>query len=155
MTIDADVMFVNKMPFVISVSQRIVYKTTEWIKNQKAVTLGKALDHVCTFYKKYPFNVQHMNLDLEFKSDKIEKILAEHKCTANWCAAKEHVPRIERKIQTLKGCFRAMRAHLRVYKRLPKVMVKCLVKEVTKFLNVFPTKGIIDSRFSPRMIVQK
>ena len=151
--LDDDLMFVNRMPFLISVSQRIVFTTTEWIMDRKAETIACAISNVCVFYKQHGFQLKQLNCDIEFKHAAIDKVLAEHQCVANWCAAKEHVPRVERRIKTAKARFRAMRSHLRVFKRLPKVMVRRLVSEVTKWLNFFLSKASAIERYSPRMVV--
>ena len=100
--IDADLMFLNKMPFLISVTQRIVFTTIEWIKDGKTPTLANELDHVLTFYKIYGCKVKQLIFDIDFKNKKIEKVLGEHQVMPNWCEAKEHALRIKCRIRMFK-----------------------------------------------------
>ena len=139
--VDVDIFFVNKMPFLGSVSQNIVLTTTEWLPNQKEDTLAKACANICVLYKKYGFRVTTMNLDNQFRNTVIDAAISEHQCEMNYCAASEHVPRIERRIQVIKERVRGMMVTLdNVYPKLPKDMVRALIKEVTKWINVFSTK---------------
>jgi hypothetical protein len=50
--ISVDLMFVNRIPFLVSISRNIKFGTAEMVVNQQSDTLMKALRQVCAVYKK-------------------------------------------------------------------------------------------------------
>ena len=68
------------------------------------------------------------------------------------CGPDEHVPEVERSIQTMKETMRAM-AHGLPYRRLPKVMITELVAMATRCLNGFPKEDGVSEHMSPHSIV--
>ena len=49
-TLSFDIMFVNKLAFVVTVSRHIRFGTTEHVTTRQADVVGKALVGVLTFY---------------------------------------------------------------------------------------------------------
>ena len=150
--LDTDIMWVNKLPFLVTVSHNIDMTTTEYMPDVKGSNIAKAV-LAAARHERNGFHVRTLNADIEYKSDLVDAAIAEKEASFNWCAAKEHVPRVERKIRTLKERMRSAQAHLYVFPRLPSIMVIGIVSEITKWLNVFPTKNSISSVYSPSTIV--
>jgi hypothetical protein len=66
-TIACNIIFVNKIPFFMTISRHIKFGTAEMIKSQKAVTLLKAIKQVKSAYMKQGFNITHLLVDGQFK----------------------------------------------------------------------------------------
>ena len=69
------------------------------------------------------------------------------------CAANEHVPKVERSIRTLKERARTM-CHSLPYERHTKLTTKALAKNITKWVNAFPSNAGISGPYSPANIVE-
>ena len=67
-------------------------------------------------------------------------------------SAKEHVPEIERKIQVIKERVRAVIYSI-PFNSLPTRMLVHTVLFVTKQLNLFPVKGGLSLKLSPKQIM--
>jgi hypothetical protein len=50
-----DVMKVNKMPFLVTISRAIKFGTVEWLKNEKADTILKQITDIRNIYIKRGF----------------------------------------------------------------------------------------------------
>ena len=103
----ADIMFVNKLPFFVTISRNIKFGTTALIPNQKHETLVKAARDVQNINKKRGFTTGAMLMDGQFEG--ISGDLAELRITLNTVARGEHVPEAEQYIRTTKE-----RAFLRI-----------------------------------------
>ncbi len=68
------------------------------------------------------------------------------------CAAREHVPEVERSIRTVKERFRCICAAM-PYTRIPKLMMDNAVASATEWLNTFATNNGVSSTLSPNNIV--
>ena len=98
--IGADIMFVNKRPFFVTISRNIKFGTTVLIANQKLDTLVKAARKVRNIYKKRGFTTAIMLMDGQFEG--ITGDLAEIGITLNTDARDKHVPEAERFIRIIK-----------------------------------------------------
>ena len=99
-TVGADIMFVNKLPFFVTISRNIKFGTAVLITDQKHATLVKAVRDVHNVYKKRGFTIETMLMDGQFEG--ITGDLAEFGITLNTVARGEHVPEAERYIRTIK-----------------------------------------------------
>ena len=88
MTLVADVFFVNKIPFLITLSRKIKCVTVEHIRTCTAAQLSNSLAKVCHLYGRASYNVKVILLDMEFES--VEDMLPET-VRCNFLAAQEHV----------------------------------------------------------------
>ncbi len=70
----------------------------------------------------------------------------------NLASANTHVPEIERKIQVIKEWVRAIIYSIS-FNSLPAWMLVHAVLFVTKQQNLFPVKGGLSSKFSPKQIM--
>ena len=101
-TLAADIFFVNKIPFFITVSQHISFATGDRLPNRNSGTIVSALLRVVALYSKRGFIVAICNMDNEFECIKNLLMKRRHGIQLNICAPDKHVPEIERKIRTVK-----------------------------------------------------
>ncbi len=117
-TLVADVMFVNGLPFLVTSLQGISLVTIEYLKLITAKRLIHTLERVTRIYGKAGFIVQTALMDMEFEKlrDKLPNVIL------NTTAAQEHVGEIKRKIQVVKERTRSTISIL-PYKLLSKLMI--------------------------------
>jgi hypothetical protein len=144
-TLVADVMFVNGLPFLITLSRKINVVTIEYAPSRTATQLASLIQRVAQVYLRAGFRPQTIIMDMEYEKvrDKLPSLVV------NTTAAREHVAEIERKIRLVKECARAIVTTL-PYIRLPKIILVELLHFVVMWLNSFPVKNGISDRFSPR-----
>jgi hypothetical protein len=110
-TLCGDIMFVNRIPFFITISRDIKFGTVEMIANRQQKTLLGAVAQVCKLYKTKGFQVENMLMDGEFEC--LRGDLAALGVALNTTANDEHVGDIERYIRTVKERARS------IYNTLP------------------------------------
>ncbi|KAL7504016.1 hypothetical protein ACHAXN_001720, partial [Cyclotella atomus] len=141
----ADVMFVNGLPFFITLSRGIKLITTEFTPSRTADKLYKALLKVCRFYRRHGFLVVTTLMDMEFK--KVDDISDE--CVINTTAAREHVTDIERCIRFVKDRCRYTIQEVPYKDCMPDSFIIYLVKFVVMWMNAFPSGSGVSTEFSP------
>ena len=109
--IGGDIMFVNTLPFLVTISRGVKFGTSEMLGNQKGKTILDAIKHVITVYIQRGFRITHLMMDGQFETQRAD--LADLKITLNTVSNDEHVPEIERHIRTIKERTRC------VYNTLP------------------------------------
>ena len=149
-TLTADVMFVNEVPFLTTLSRRIRLFTVEHLSSRSAKQLSSSLNKVIQYYKRANFIVNVILMDQEFDKVVDELPMVE----INTSAAREHVGEIERGIRTIKGRCRGVIATLK-YAVLPRQVVIHLIYFVVMWLNNTPNKLGISEKWSPRKIMTK
>jgi hypothetical protein len=149
-TIGADIMFVNKLPFFVTISRNIKFCTVQLIPDQKNKTLIDAVRHVRSTYMKRGFQIESLLMDGQFET--IRGDLAEMQITLNTVARGEHVPEVERHIRTIKERARSVYNTL-PFTKIPGRMVAELVYYSVFWLNSFPAQDGISKTLSPRAIV--
>ena len=97
-TLTADVMFVNGIPFLMTFSRNIRLITTEHVPSRTAKSLANSLIKVMKLYARGGFVVRLALMDKEF--DKITDFVG--LLEVNTTAAREHVGEIERTIRFVK-----------------------------------------------------
>jgi hypothetical protein len=149
-----DIMFVNGLPFLTTISKRILYRTAQWLTPNKPQVCRSELNAVFDIYQRAGFKVKCVHCDGEFKS--IVRLLKEDHpgLESNEYNAQEHVPEAERNNRTIKERVRAA-FHFIPFKALPKMLVAHLVMEAARKLNFFPAKGGISKYYSPRTIMHQ
>jgi hypothetical protein len=90
-TLVADVMFVNGLPFLVTSSRGISLVTIEHLPSRTAKRLAHNLKRVLMIYGSAGFVVQTAMMDIEF--DKLKELLPN--VALNTTAAREHVGKIE------------------------------------------------------------
>jgi hypothetical protein len=96
-TLCIDIMFVNKIPFLVTTSRGLHFGTVENLVNWQVSTVKDALNRVLSQYARRRFRVATIHADPEFMPLVQAEIGHDQ---FNWCAQNEHVPEIERFIRT-------------------------------------------------------
>jgi len=65
-TLSIDVFFVNKIPFFITLSQKLMFTTVTHLENRKAPTIFKSLKSIFYYYLQKGFHVLTINGDNDF-----------------------------------------------------------------------------------------
>jgi len=86
-------MYINEIPFVITMSWSIHFCTAELIKNEKSATIAIAIKQVIQIYHRRSFTVQNLHGDGQFKH--IKKHFSDVGIIINMTGRNEHVPAIE------------------------------------------------------------
>ena len=148
-TLAADVMFVNSVPFLVSVSRNINLITIEHAPSPRTATsLGSLLQRIVRVYARAGFTVQSILMDNEFEKVRDHVPMLD----VNTTAASEHVGDIERRVRLIKERARGIVCTL-PYTRLPRIMLIHLMHFITMWLNNFPVTNGVSADFSPREII--
>lgn len=145
-----DVMYVNNITFLVSISRALKFCTAEALANRRAATLLIGMSRIKASYATRGFTANRAMGDNEFEA--LRPGLAEMGIMLNVVARDEHVPEIERHIRTVKERCRAIYNTL-PFTRIPARMISELVYNVTFWLNSFPVADGISSTRSPRELV--
>eukprot|EP00536_Pseudo-nitzschia_multiseries_P015470 jgi/Psemu1/42725/gm1.42725_g len=131
-----DVMHINRIPMLVTISRNIHYGTVAALPNMKLPQLEAAIVSVIKSYSLRGFHVAVLLLDKPFDS-----LATGHfsgfKLRINVVSRDEHVPEIERFICVIKERCRASFAMLPLNK-LPKRMIIALAQCTVFYINVFP-----------------
>ena len=151
-TISIDVFFVNKIPFLITLSRKICFTTVTHLANRKIETIFKAFHGIFKYYLQRGFQIMTVTADGEFSP--MDQLLLDLPGAPrlNLAAANEHEPFVERKIRVIKERVRAVR-HSLPFTALPMQMTTHMVFFVVKLLNYFPVKGGVSDQYSPKAIM--
>jgi Reverse transcriptase (RNA-dependent DNA polymerase)/Zinc knuckle len=149
-TLCVDIMYVNKLPFLVTISRHIKFATIELLSNRQEGTIGKSITGVMQLYGSRGFLVTMAHADGEFEG--IRGQLASNGSGLNICSADEHVPEVERFIRTVKERARCM-YHSVPFLRLPALMIKELVTACVFWLNMFPPHDGVSPTLSPRALM--
>ncbi|KAI2491042.1 Reverse transcriptase (RNA-dependent DNA polymerase) [Fragilaria crotonensis] len=147
-----DIMFVNKLPFFMTISRHIKFSTAELLVNRHIETIFKATKRVHQHYLKRGFQITSLLMDGEFDIDGYRGDLSTIGVTLNAVAANEHVPEIERHIRVIKERARSV-VNMLPFQAIPARMIVELIYYCCFWLNSFPANGGISDTLSPRAIV--
>ena len=142
----ADVMFVNGIPFLVTVSRNIHFGTVEAIPNRKKDTLLKSIRSVLKIYRRAGFRVQYAYMDIEFVDLKID--LMDDQVTLNEAGEDEHVGDVERYICTTKERMHATYNMLPFENILPRLVIE-MAKSSVFWRNAFPHRLRVSRDLSP------
>ena len=98
--IAVNVLYVNKLPFIATISRYIRFGTVEFLHNQKSTMLTEHIKQVNRLYQQRGFRPIYALMDGQFEPLCGE--LAEMGIQLNTVSNDEDVPAIERQIRTLK-----------------------------------------------------
>jgi hypothetical protein len=151
-TLTIDVFFVNKIPFLITLSGKITFTTVTHLSNRKIDTIFKAFKTIFKYYLERGFQVMTVTADGEFSP--LDELLYELPGAPrlNLTATNEHEPYVERCIHVIKERVRAVR-HSLPFTSLPMQVTTHMVFFVVKLLNYFPAKGGVSMEYSPKTIM--
>jgi len=149
-TLAIDVMFINKIPFVMRTSRNIHFGTEEIVKDMKNNMLITSINQVIQAYQTRRFKIKAILVDGQFRH--IQQQLEQKGVILNICATNEHVQEIERNIRTVKERVRSIATTLPFKQYLPRLIVK-MVYNCIFWLNSFPHKDSVHPTISPRAIM--
>ena len=158
--LDTDFMYVHGKPYLITLSRHIIFQSLQSfnriskVKGKKIFyqrgrkDMADGLNKVVQLYNDKGVTIDVIHADGEFR--KVEALVTtEVEC----CAAGEHVDRIERRIRVIKERTRCYWVDL-PYKKAPKVMVDENLFEINEWLNAYPYKRGVSSKYSPGAMIQ-
>ncbi|KAG7352856.1 reverse transcriptase RNA-dependent DNA polymerase [Nitzschia inconspicua] len=145
-TLATDILFVNKIPFLLTVSRDLRFVTVCDLPNRQLPTVEQELLKVVRLYEHRGFNVTSLLCDPEFED------LRPTFPYLNPCSADEHVPEVERMIRTIKDRIRSVYVTL-PYRHLPRLMVKRLVANAVLWWNALPAPDSVSDVHSPRYLL--
>jgi hypothetical protein len=122
------------------------------LSNRKALTIFNELKSMCSYYLQQGFQVVLIKGNDEFASLEAWMATVYGALKLNLASANEHIPEIERKIWVIKEQVRAIIYSI-PFNSLPAWMLVHAVLFVTKQLNLFPVKGGLSSKSSPKQIM--
>jgi len=105
-TLAIDVMFINKIPFVMTTSHNIHFGNAELVKDMKKNMLKTSIDQVIQAYQSCGFKIKAILADGQFRH--IQQQLEQKGVILNICTANEHVPEIKRYKRTVKERVRSI-----------------------------------------------
>ena len=152
-TLCLDVMKVNGVPFLTTISQNLYYRTAQWVQHQTSEVFKAALGSVFRVYNLGGFRVTQIRCDNEFRP-LMDPLANEFAVAINYANPQEHVPEAERNNRVIKERVQAT-YHRLPYNHLPRLLIKTLIMELAKKLNFFPAKNGVSPYFSPRMILHQ
>ena len=147
-TLCIDYHFVNGIPVFHSISRRLDYRTVAFPRSRSKKLMIQEFRSVQRKYHSRGFRITDVHADKEFEKIETEILPARLVC----CGVDEHVPEIERSVQTQKNENRSVCQSL-PYKCLPKVMVRAIIKQGNAFLNAFGNGKILGHGLTPRNII--
>jgi hypothetical protein len=149
-TLAGDIMFINKIPFFVTISRAIKFATSEMIVYRKNPTILIAIKQVMAAYAKRGFILTTLIMDGDVEP--MRSGLALIKINLNTTSNNEHVQEIEQHIGTLKERVRCVYNTLS-FKVPPERLVIEMVYYATFWLNSFQSYDGISQKDSARTIV--
>jgi hypothetical protein len=149
-TLAADVMYVNGIPMLVTISRNLRFATVEALPNRNITTLVKGIKAVATVYRRASFTILATLMDGELEAMRGD--LADLGIALNETARDEHVGDIERFIRTLKERMRAIYTTL-PFKHVPPRVVIEMAKHAVYWLNAFHHPNGVSNSLSPRTII--
>ena len=141
-TLAIHIMFINKIPFLVTTSWNLKFGMVEALNNWQIPTIIDKLKSIIKLYEHRGFWVTVILADLEFEP------LHPWFPMLNCCGANEHIPNVEQYIWTLKDRTWSTYQSL-PYKYIPEIILIHLVKNIALWLNAFPSCDGISSAHSP------
>ena len=149
-TLCVDIMYVNRVAMLVSISRKIRFGTLEVIPNNKSTVLLKGRKSILQVYQRWGFQIEMALMDGEFGHLRGE--LASLGVTLNETSRDEHVGEIERFIRTIKEQMRAIYNTL-PFRKIPARLVAEMGKACVFWLNSLPPQSNFGNDLSPRTIV--
>jgi hypothetical protein len=127
-----DIMYVNKIAFLINISRNIKFATIKLLANQQEDTIGKLITNVMQLYGSCGFLVNMTHADGEFKVRRTR--LVDAGSGLNICSNAKHIPKIERYIRTVKERAQCMYNSV-PFQCFPVLLIKEMVTIILKIMN--------------------
>jgi len=117
----ADIFFVNKIPFFLTLSRKICFTAVNHLANRTVPHIFKAFKEIYAYYLQRGFRITVLHADGEFAPLKVLIESMPGGPLVNLASANEHVPEIERRIRVVKERTRGSR-HSLPFQRIPKLL---------------------------------
>jgi hypothetical protein len=130
LTLCVDIMFVNRIPFFMSISKKVRFMTAAVLNNRKQGSLIKALQRIYGVYRKRGFRITNIHGDGGFECTR-GAVATDLRFKLNICGEDEHVPDIERCIRTTKERTRCTYNSTPFNHYPPRMLIEIV------FLNIF------------------
>jgi hypothetical protein len=147
-TLSADIMFVDGLPFFVSVSKRLQLISVKYLLDKSARELQKAIDETISMYSLQTFKGKAILCDGESGIYAIKSYIESTDVRVNPASKSEHVPEIERAIRLIKERVRIIWNGL-PYK-LCNVLVVHLVRYCVGMINLCPKSTSTTTTMSPK-----
>ncbi|OEU17119.1 hypothetical protein FRACYDRAFT_237529 [Fragilariopsis cylindrus CCMP1102] len=148
--LSVDIMHVNKVPFLVSISEHIHYGTVTALESMKIPILEHEINKIIRLYSVRGFHVKYILVDIQFKPIKDRGLLD---AIVNVVGKGEHAPMIERFIRVIKERCRCYYAML-PFEDLPRIVVIHLLKTTMFYINAFVWKKGVSPFLSPMTILE-
>ena len=145
-TIIMDILFINNIPLLLSMSQGLKFMTIEVLPNRQIKTIREKVRTICRLYQDCGIGVESIFADAEFEP------LRPDIPFLNTSDADDHQPDIEQAIRTVKDRIHSTYRML-PFEYIPCLMVIHLVRNTIFWLNAFPSSDSWSSKHSPRYIM--
>jgi hypothetical protein len=147
-TLCVDFFFVQGQAFLHTISRNIQHRIVDAVPDRTKVTIIKHLNKVLRLYHSRGFTITDLHADNEFECIR-DHILP---INLNTVAADGHVGEVERSIRTIKERNRST-VHGLPFRRIPKLMVREIVKHSVTCLNQLPADDGVSDTLSPLTIM--
>ena len=145
-----DVVHINQIPFLATVSHSIHYGTSKALDSMKIPIMEDEIKRVTRMYSVRGFYIAYIFVDIQFKAIKDRGQLS---ANVNVVAKGEHVPEMERFNRVIKECTRCYYAML-PFDTLPRIMVTHLLVTVMFYINAFVWRKGVSQFLSPLTILE-
>ena len=105
-TIYMDMMCINKIGFMATISHPIYYRGCKHVEDNKHESFYKVLDKMLRVYNNGGFIIERIECDREFESI-MNKVSDDMNITMDYVSAQDHVGAAERNIRTLKETYQS------------------------------------------------
>ena len=146
-TMSLDIFFVDKIPFLTSISRKLHFSTARAIKNREHDVVFAGIMEIINFYKMHKHEIEFMLCDNEFGPLKT-RLREEGGAEMNLSAPNEHVPEVERNIKLIKERLRSTLAGM-PYEKITRNFKRELVLTCVSMLNVVPREASVSDTLSP------
>jgi hypothetical protein len=143
-------MFVNKVPFLVSISRGINLVNAEHTPSCTTNQLAAGIRRITDLYSRRGFQVGTVLMDNEFEKLRVLIPIL----VVNATAAKDHVPGVVRRICLIKERGGGILNTL-PFKKMPQIMLIELIYHVVLWLNAFLTKLEVSKMLLPCKIVYR
>ena len=147
-TLCVDFHYVNEITVFHTISRKINYRTVSFPLSRSKATILNELKAIYKVYNARGFKITDIHADNEFQKIQNEVLPVR----LHLCGTDDHVPEIERSVQTQKNENRSV-CHAMPYKCLPRIMVRELIAQGNSFLNAFGSKDEVGQGMTPRNII--
>ncbi|MCE2996668.1 MAG: hypothetical protein LW863_13795 [Flammeovirgaceae bacterium] len=148
-TLAMDIMFLNKLPFLVTMARDLQIGTVTELSNRQVPTVKHHLTNVIRTYERRGFVIATITADDEFQA----LAAAMPAYLFNLCGADDHVPEIERYIRTIKDSVRSQYNDL-PFAYIPRTVLIYMVRNAVFWRNAFPADAGVSTVYSPRYIIE-